>query len=748
MNFAPRSVHWFMARPSLALFVFLVTVYSMAAGVSRNGFGYSADGTFAFEMAKSAIVDPNHAYIRDQHRNFSRWGLGLPLLLAPVAAFAEPIAGVAPQRDRIPTNDHDLLLVRFPPLGGSPIQEVSRKLDLNLPAGSYTTIMMLSHTGLSTELDQGMEVARLIITDLTGSSIERPIRGGIETAEWAYDRADVRAVIKHERPEPVAKHIGNLRANYYLARWEFNPPINLVSARAEYGPATGNIYVDAIAMRQVDGEWVDGPGIGRIWSERQNTEFFRRLWAPLINILTTALGAVIAFQIVRRLGYAERTALLVALVYGLGTMAWPYAKFDFAEPIVTTALLGATWMLMLQRDTGLTRYAGAAGVAVLFAVGTKYVTVIALPLLAVYILTLNKPGRSWRQAWLAAYRPLLIFVLPFLLLVPPVLVVAALVFDMRLLYERELVGGIQRGWLELPFLLGFHGLVTSWGKGALWYNPILLLTIPVIPWFIHRHGWRSLIFLAVPTVYLLLYSKKQVWYGGNGWGPRYLVPTLPFLIVMGAPLASWALEHTRRLLPRIALVTLLLLSVSIQFMGSSKDFISYLNLFQFQVADLIPNDGSIYGGAPYQRWSSTQPEGDFAAVLYAHQFSPLLAHAWLLRADAVNIFAPDRMDFLESALSRTPWSRFGIDAPPRQSESGLGVDFWSMTLAENFLAYPLLLVWVAVILLVLQALSLAAWGIVVRHILRPLHASRLIQIILVGTYAAFLVIFNTAHFML
>ena len=49
-------------RPALLLFLFIFSIYAMTLGMGRNGAGYSADGTFAFEMAKSAMVDPGHAY--------------------------------------------------------------------------------------------------------------------------------------------------------------------------------------------------------------------------------------------------------------------------------------------------------------------------------------------------------------------------------------------------------------------------------------------------------------------------------------------------------------------------------------------------------------------------------------------------------------------------------------------------------------------------------------------------------------
>ena len=83
---------WWITRPALLLFLFVFSLYSLTLGVGRNGAGYSADGTFAFEMAKSAMIDSGHAYLRDQNQNFARWGIGLPIAFAPFVAFAEPIA--------------------------------------------------------------------------------------------------------------------------------------------------------------------------------------------------------------------------------------------------------------------------------------------------------------------------------------------------------------------------------------------------------------------------------------------------------------------------------------------------------------------------------------------------------------------------------------------------------------------------------------------------------------------------------
>ena len=743
-----RPVEWATKRPALALFVLVATIYLLSSGVSRNGVGYSADGTFAFEMAKSVVVDPEHTYLHDYGHNFSRWGIGLPIALMPIVAIAEPLALLAPQRDRIPVDGYDILLVNYPPLAGTPQLNDTRVLDLGLEPGRYDRLILLSHTGLSVALPQGQEVATLIITTPSRREIARPIRVGIETAEWAYDRADVRQIIQHDQPAPAGRQIGNARAYYYQATWNFQEPVDLDSARLEYSAHSGNLYIDGAAARNAEGAWVDSPGVGRVWSERQNADFFRRIWFPLANALITAFGAVVVYRVVGRLGYRTNIALTTALIYGLSTMAWPYATFDFAEPLVAALIVTIVWLILIYDQTRLCRYLTLAGGVMLAAIATKYVTVIVFPILVVAIILSHKPETTWGRVGRRSLKPVLAFAAPTTTIVLVGLVGAAVVFDVHLLYVSQLFEGISRGWLGLPIELGLHGLVWSWGKGLLWYNPVLFLALPAIPWFIYRSGWRSFVFVAIPLAYLVLYSKKEVWYGGNGWGPRYLVPILPFLIVMAAPLFEWVIARGRHTIVRMAFASVLLASIAVQVLGVSKDFGTYLDMYQQQVAIQLPDSGTAYGGAAYQPWSSIQPEGDFAAVLYAHQFSPLLAHAWLLRADTVNLLAPDRTDVLEDALERSPWSRFGIDARPAHPENGLGLDFWSMTLTGFYLARPAVLALTGTVLLVLQLASLTALAAISKHFWHSGRRASRWPLSLLGIYGVLLLVFDTLHFML
>jgi hypothetical protein len=56
--------------------------------------------------------------------------------------------------------------------------------------------------------------------------------------------------------------------------------------------------------------------------------------AMLTNAFITALTGALVYLYLRRLGYRDGTSLATALAFGLGTMAWPYARYLFSEPLV------------------------------------------------------------------------------------------------------------------------------------------------------------------------------------------------------------------------------------------------------------------------------------------------------------------------------------------------------------------------------------------------------------------------------
>ncbi|HYY42548.1 MAG TPA: hypothetical protein VE775_07420, partial [Pyrinomonadaceae bacterium] len=109
----------------------------------------------------------------------------------------------------------------------------SDNLNLELPPGAHVTLSCLgdeagdtlalvTELSRSTDTPQDATVARVQLRTTDGRTIERELRAGRDTAEWAHERADVRAAIKHQlapvfdaRPGDAAN---SFTAHRYLAR--------------------------------------------------------------------------------------------------------------------------------------------------------------------------------------------------------------------------------------------------------------------------------------------------------------------------------------------------------------------------------------------------------------------------------------------------------------------------------------------------------------------------------------------------
>jgi hypothetical protein len=86
-----------------------------------------------------------------------------------------------------------------------------------------TEIAIVSSLANSTHLPDGAPILKLKLHTRDGRVIERELQAGRDTSEWAYDRADVRAAIKHSRA-PIAEDFdaGEFKSHGYLARLKFD----------------------------------------------------------------------------------------------------------------------------------------------------------------------------------------------------------------------------------------------------------------------------------------------------------------------------------------------------------------------------------------------------------------------------------------------------------------------------------------------------------------------------------------------
>lgn len=618
------------------LFLLLLCVYLLSIG----GTAYSADGHFAFEMAKSLLLDPSHSYFHRFRSGFIRWGMMSPVLAQPLVLAGELVARRAPQRDELVVNGHHYRLEVWPVVGPPDGGDRQQSFEVALPQTvSVSEVHLISFLSNAAAVPDGASVASVRLTGAEQPIAELALQAGRDTAEWAWERPDVRQRVAHAQAPIAGQWIGQPLGRYYYAVLPVTPAVPRTGLSVVFTGSGGTLHVMSLAVRDATtGAVIDVRNGERIWSQRENRDIFLRLAYAVLPALATAVAGVLVYALVRTLGYAAPVAVLTALGYGLGTMAWPYAKLDFTEPPATAFVLLATLLLTLALRRALdgpdlpnrgesgsavraqhaaplqaspVLLAGLAGVSCIAAIATKYVTACFVPLLLVQGLLLVTELPSGRRLG-AAVRLLGAFLLPILTLGIVALAASVVVAGGPPVLLAEFFGGLQRGWLGLPPWIGFRGLVFSPGKSLFLYSPFLILGLVSIPLFVRRHGWRGALYIVVPVLFIAIYSLKRVWDGG-GWGPRYMVPMLPFLAIVAAPLVAAVWRHvpsTRqkrtilwksvvRFWRRWLLLSFLLLAALVQVLGVAKDFNLFASMYRQHLYPQLPDAGASLGGRDY-----------------------------------------------------------------------------------------------------------------------------------------------------
>jgi hypothetical protein len=280
-----------------------------------------------------------------------------------------------------------------------------------------------------------------------------------------------------------------------------------------------------------------GPGPG----ERPSPGFLAgaaqvsTVWAVGIP---SALSVLALCLLLAALGVGLRARLALAAAYGLATLALPYSTLLYGHQLAGALTVIAFALLVRARRSG-----QPPGVALLFAAGAllgasvvvEYPSALAVAALTSYAAFTVRPVR--RLAWLMAGG------------LGPALALAA--------YHAAAFGGpltlpyefSTQPHRSMGFFMGLgvpdptalaHILVTPY-RGLFFSAPWLLLAIPGA-WFLWRRRGgaaraEAAVCIAIAVIFVWLNASLVDWEGGWTMGPRYLVPCLPFLVILVAGLA-------------------------------------------------------------------------------------------------------------------------------------------------------------------------------------------------------------------
>ncbi len=295
--------------------------------------------------------------------------------------------------------------------------------------------------------------------------------------------------------------------------------------------------------------------------------FFGTATATLLfGSLLTALTAVLVAAYLQTLGFRDRTALLAGLIFGTGTMALPYAKTFFSDPLAGTLLLATAFSLLKLRQTGHGRFALTAGLALGWAVATRYAEAVFLAVFGAEMLISEFKIRGFR---FKAKNHFSLFTLHVSLFALPIAIIgfSLLAFNVVRYGNPLSTGYLPQETFSAIWWQGIAGQLVSPGRGFLWYNLILWMSFFGIRHFWRNHRTELWHIAAVILIHLLLYGKWFMWHGGFAWGARFMVPTLPFWIILLAPVLENASRRVKWLIGGLWAV-----SVSMQILGAAVDF--------------------------------------------------------------------------------------------------------------------------------------------------------------------------------
>lgn len=301
----------------------------------------------------------------------------------------------------------------------------------------------------------------------------------------------------------------------------------------------------------------------------------------ILNSLFGAATAVLVFVFCISLGYSRRASLYTAAIYGLGTMAWYYAKDPGDHVLETFFILLAVFSMfrfvIYERNWNIFISGSLLGIAGLVRPSSFMVVLPLILMLAIHFA--DKHNYLHCCKVVAKYACLLFFsLLPFV--------------SIFLWYNQYRFGSIFEAGYSLiaarigvdffngtPFFKGITGLLLSPGKGFFYYSPITILFFFSFRSFWKKHMAVAICFISTIVMYILFFAKNQYWHGDWAWGPRYLFVLTPFFIIPTVDIIEAKLRSQNNF-AKALMSGLFLLSMLVQVISVSVNTYSYFMLLE------------------------------------------------------------------------------------------------------------------------------------------------------------------------
>ncbi len=317
--------------------------------------------------------------------------------------------------------------------------------------------------------------------------------------------------------------------------------------------------------------------------------------------LLVAMLGVVMYRFARFLGVGEGRAAGIALISGLGTIAFPYATELTGEPVAAVAIFCGFYLLATFAKRPSMARAFFGGFLAGWAVLNDYPVFLVAAGIGIYAL-FKLP--EWKH--LAAFSAGAAITAAILLAYnwgafgsPFYFSYQAFKLPENAQFPEQSIGFVG---LTYPKIRILWNILFDPQRGLFFCNPVLLLAIPAVAYFARRSQWRAEFVVTVYAFAALIlfnasYGESIVsWGGGTATGPRQIIAAVPFMVLTLAFLPA-ACDYLLAAFTVISVAIMLIAtSTNPHFPYEYENPVRDFALQQFMRGDFASNRDAFFGG--------------------------------------------------------------------------------------------------------------------------------------------------------
>jgi hypothetical protein len=254
-------------------------------------------------------------------------------------------------------------------------------------------------------------------------------------------------------------------------------------------------------------------------SDREGAPLF---FVTLTNAFVAAVVCLLFWLILGGFGVPAGRALLGTALLAFSTPLWVYARDFFGEPLFTASLLLTFYQLRNPEKTS-SRRLMSGGLATSVGILTR---ASFIPLAGIFAAYLVLASDDKRRGFDRALR--------YAAFCLPGVVILALLNHAR--FGSVVATGYHTAFdkgFSVPLAKGLAWNLASPYRSLFLYAPAVALCFFGLRAFARKHRADMVLIGSIAAYVFAVYSGWWAWHGGWCWGPRFLVPIIPLLLIPG-----------------------------------------------------------------------------------------------------------------------------------------------------------------------------------------------------------------------